>query len=160
MRSPAEWYATALIVAFLVPASALLGVIERSESDNAQARFRTLLGSVTNMHLQSRTNTVVITNASTIADFTTAIGDLHPKDPCRCVHVDRVLFTGPKDEMSVSICSHCFVLAAKDEEGRSRALAEFQMPKGFYELFIKHMRDKHYLASEKPGMTAIDRDKE
>ena len=74
-----------------------------------------------------RMKTVVLTDKEAIDALLKTIR-LDDKGPCECEHRESAVFTTPKGEVRVSLCSHCFDFGHK----------HWKMPKAFYKVFQKH----------------------
>lgn len=59
---------------------------------------------------------------------------LEPKELCDCLHHWEIIFSKKRENINVSVCSHCFNIHDK----KYKKIKGFKMPKKFHGLFLKH----------------------
>ena len=74
-----------------------------------------------------KAKTVVVTDKAKVDQLVAAI-KLEEKEPCACDHIEHAVFVKDKDEITVSLCDHCFDIGKNT----------YRMPADFYKLYTAY----------------------
>lgn len=60
------------------------------------------------------------------------------KEPCKCLHTEKVIFSQNGQIIKFSICEHCMDF----EDSQGKTVGYYGMPPKFYALFTAHKKQK------------------